>query len=257
MPANLKTIILAAGQGKRLMPHTANTPKCLINVGGHPILHHQLAALEKNNLLDIIIVTGFMAEAIEQYASRNFPEMRFTYIRNPRFAETNTFYSLALASSAVGPQEAVLQLNGDVVFHPSVVAGLIENPDASKLAVQKKKCGEEEIKCILSPDGSIMNLNKTCSPDYSIGEAVGVNFFASKEWAAVSRFLQFNQDRHPDKYFEYALEKSIADDCNFFPHFIETHHAIEIDFPEDLARARGIFPSAGNHDISLVNNPGA
>lgn len=42
MHKNITAIILAAGQGKRLLPHTADIPKCLVEVNGVPILHQHL-----------------------------------------------------------------------------------------------------------------------------------------------------------------------------------------------------------------------
>ena len=222
------------------MPFTAHLSKCLVRVQGLPILRRQLAALEQNGIKNITVVTGFMADEVARYAVSEFPRLHFTFIRNPRFAETNTLYSLALAARVTQNTDAILQLNGDVIFHPRVVAGLIRDPNISKLAVQKKICGSEEIKCILASDGSAANLNKTCDPNRAIGEAIGINFFALKEWDAVSQFLLTHQNLYRKKYFEYSLEKSIAGGYNFFPYFIGSHHAIEIDFPEDLELAQSL-----------------
>ena len=38
-------ILLNAGQGSRLLPLTADRPKCLIEIGGSAIVDHQLDAL--------------------------------------------------------------------------------------------------------------------------------------------------------------------------------------------------------------------
>ncbi len=61
------TIILAAGQGNRLKPLTENTPKCLLKVGGLPILHRQIESLQKHGIKDIIIVVGFMSEMVKNF----------------------------------------------------------------------------------------------------------------------------------------------------------------------------------------------
>ena len=39
---NLKVIILAAGEGKRLRPLTKNIPKCMVNFFGRSLLQRQI-----------------------------------------------------------------------------------------------------------------------------------------------------------------------------------------------------------------------
>ena len=54
----MQGLILAAGASRRLYPLTENTPKCLLDIGGLPILSHQLNALNKYNINEVIIVLG-------------------------------------------------------------------------------------------------------------------------------------------------------------------------------------------------------
>ena len=49
----MKALILAAGMGTRLLNNTKDIPKCLVNVGGEPILSHQIKALIANNIKEI------------------------------------------------------------------------------------------------------------------------------------------------------------------------------------------------------------
>ena len=70
----MKAIILAAGEGRRLQPLTANMPKVMIPVGNRPILHYVVDALADNNIRDITIVVGYHSEKVRQYfgSGRNF-----------------------------------------------------------------------------------------------------------------------------------------------------------------------------------------
>ena len=47
----MKAIILSAGQGRRLMPLTANTPKCCLMLAGKTLLEHQVESLVVGNRL--------------------------------------------------------------------------------------------------------------------------------------------------------------------------------------------------------------
>ncbi len=63
----MKAVILAAGEGVRLLPITATRPKHLIRVGGKAILQHCLEALKLNGITEAVIVTHYMAEAIRSF----------------------------------------------------------------------------------------------------------------------------------------------------------------------------------------------
>jgi bifunctional UDP-N-acetylglucosamine pyrophosphorylase/glucosamine-1-phosphate N-acetyltransferase len=63
----MKAVLLAAGEGLRLLPVTATRPKHLIRVGGKPILQHSLDALKANGVTEAVIVTHYMGDAIRGY----------------------------------------------------------------------------------------------------------------------------------------------------------------------------------------------
>ncbi len=63
----MKAVLLAAGEGIRLLPITATRPKHLIKVGGKPILQFCLEAVRRAGIDEAIIVTHYMGEAIRSY----------------------------------------------------------------------------------------------------------------------------------------------------------------------------------------------
>lgn len=238
MHESITAIILAAGQGKRLLPHTADTPKCLVEVSGVPILHRQLSALRKCGIGKVSLVTGFHAPKVEQYAQAHFPELEFRFIRNEIFHATNTLYSLALAVEHVEPDETVLQLNGDVIFDPAIIGELIAAEKENCAVVQQKRCGEEEIKILLQEDGSIGAMNKKMGSELAYGEAVGINKFSTAFWKNLAAALARHKEKFAREYFEFAIEHVLTNnDEKMFYLPIEEHRAIEIDFPDDLRRA--------------------
>jgi bifunctional UDP-N-acetylglucosamine pyrophosphorylase/glucosamine-1-phosphate N-acetyltransferase len=62
----MDAIILAAGLGTRLRPHTLSTPKPLLPVRGRPILDWALGALPQT-VGRVIVVVHYLAEQIEAY----------------------------------------------------------------------------------------------------------------------------------------------------------------------------------------------
>ena len=81
----MQGLILAAGVARRLYPITEKIPKCLIDIGGKPILSHQLDALGQYNVNEITIVLGYFKEMIVNYIIDNYPDMDFTFITNEHF----------------------------------------------------------------------------------------------------------------------------------------------------------------------------
>ncbi|MCK4539869.1 HAD-IIIA family hydrolase [Candidatus Parcubacteria bacterium] len=62
-----QAVILAGGKGTRLGNLTKKIPKPMIKIGGTPILEHQIRLLEKYNINNITILTGYKSEIIENY----------------------------------------------------------------------------------------------------------------------------------------------------------------------------------------------
>jgi len=63
-PAVRRAVILAAGKGNRLEPLTADVPKCMVEIGGEPLLERALRALASHGIAEAVIVIGYLAEAV-------------------------------------------------------------------------------------------------------------------------------------------------------------------------------------------------
>jgi len=58
----MKAMILAAGRGERLRPHTDITPKPLIQVGKHRLIEYHLLNLARAGIEDIVINISWLAD---------------------------------------------------------------------------------------------------------------------------------------------------------------------------------------------------
>ncbi len=114
----MKAVILAAGQGTRLYPLTAEKPKCLVELCGKPLLEHQLAALGTAGITDVAIVSGYKAELLEKYP--------LTHFYNKAYAITNMVASLMTARALFDGEDDVLVIYGDVVFEQAAIHALLK-----------------------------------------------------------------------------------------------------------------------------------
>ena len=76
----MQCVILAAGKGTRLRPLTETIPKPLVPVAGTPLLDHIVSALP-SSVDELIIVTGYLGEKIEQHCTDEYFGRKVTYVR--------------------------------------------------------------------------------------------------------------------------------------------------------------------------------
>ena len=62
----MKAMILAAGRGERMRPHTDVMPKPLIAVAGQPLIHRHLENLRAAGIADVVINLGWLGEKIRE-----------------------------------------------------------------------------------------------------------------------------------------------------------------------------------------------
>jgi choline kinase len=225
-------VILAAGVGSRLgRPH----PKPLTPLAdGESILGRALRMLTARfSRHSIHLVVGFKKEMIMEAQ----PDVGFIY--NQNYGDTNTSKSLLKALTILGPG-GVLWLNGDVVFDEGVLDDLLPHiaMDRSFICVNTASVGDEEVKYTLDEHGYVQQLSKTIV-DGARGEAVGINYISADDRPVLTRRLQECDDQD---YFERGIELAIEKDGMEVEALDISHHpVIEIDFAEDLARAKETF----------------
>jgi choline kinase len=230
-------VLLAAGEGTRLHPHTADRPKCLVEVGGRPLLDRALAALEAAGFTDVVIVVGYREDVLQQFLAARASRLQVRCVRNPDYASTNNAYSLWTARGAV-PGGFVL-LDGDLLFEPGVLAALLATPGEAALAVERRAdLGDEEMKVLEGPGVSVAAVSKTIDPREAIGESVGIARFSPAAAAALWTRLeaQIVAGRR-NVYYELAFEELIAAGWRFHIGDVTGLACMEIDTPEDLAAA--------------------
>jgi glucose-1-phosphate thymidylyltransferase len=108
----VKVIIPLAGKGTRLRPHTYHTPKPLLKVGGRPVMSYILDDLRGMDVQELIFITGYLGDAIEEYIRAEYPDFNATFVAQ---AEQNgTAGAVKLAEPRV--DQEVLIIFVDTIF---------------------------------------------------------------------------------------------------------------------------------------------
>ena len=121
----MKAFILAAGVSRRLYPHTYNIPKCLLSVGGKPIIHYQLEALKGIGVMDVTVIVGYHREILINHLKESFPSFNYNFVINHHFFETNTAFSIHKGRNFL--DDDLILMNADVIYTKSVLEKLIKS----------------------------------------------------------------------------------------------------------------------------------
>ena len=235
----MKAFILAAGVSRRLYPHTYDIPKCLLEVGGKPIIHYQLDALKNLGVIDITMIVGYHREMLMMNVEKNFPDLNFNFVINHHYFETNTAYSIHIGRDKLDSQ--VLLMNADVIYPKALLEKVFSSSYKTVLAVDIKSCGKEEVKVIDGGQNKIVAIGKDLIEEQCLGEFIGVAKL-SKDFVDIFRrsISDLVDAGGKNDYFEAGIQPLLDKvDTHFID--ISEYPCLEIDFLEDLESARELF----------------
>jgi choline kinase len=237
----VKGVVLAAGPGRRLHPLTEALPKTLLPLSAEcTILDVALANLSSVGLEEIVVVTGFAAERVEERRTdleRRY-RVRLELAYNDRAEEWNNAYSLWLAREAFCG--GALLVNGDTVHPASVEESLLEarGPDVLLAIDDEKQLGEEEMKVLLDEGNSVRRISKEIDPPSAEGEYIGVALIESSAAERLADALQATWRRDPALYYEDGFQELVDGGGQIDVAPIGIVDWVEVDDHDDLARAR-------------------
>jgi choline kinase len=237
-------MVLAAGAGKRLGPETADLPKTLLPVDGdRTILDVALGNLAAAGLEEVVVVTGYACERIEERvpALEDRHGLRVTTVHNPKALEWNNAYSLWCAREHFA--SGVLLANGDTVHPPSVERTLLDARDGHELLIavdDSKPLGEEEMKVHVSEAGMLERINKALDPGSAHGEYIGLTLIEPRAADGLADALEATFERDPQLYYEDGFQEYADRGGRVGIAPIGAVDWVEVDDAVDLARAREV-----------------
>jgi choline kinase len=235
-------LILAAGYGRRLMPHTELIPKTLLPVAGdRTIMDVILGNLHCAGITDVAIVVGHVASAVERRVAEleHGHGVRLTLIHNGRI-DWNNAYSLWLARELFA--EGVLLVNGDTV-HPVEIEHtlLASRTSGVSLAVDPfRGPTDEAMKVQLDGSDRVVRITKDMPAERSHGEYLGAAFIEPSMAQDLTECLAQAWRRDPGSYYEDGLQLLADRTGEVHARRIDPVDWVEVDDLADLSRAREI-----------------
>ena len=230
--SDLKAVIVAAGESRRLRPLADNIPKCFLPVGGRPLVEYSLQALKRCGIEQIAFVVGYLRD---QFPARLGNE--YEYIFNPFYAITNDMASLWFAKEFVRGNDFVY-IHSDLLYHPDILAMTVASQAEIALAVEETVCDEEMMK--VRVDGlDLLESSKDVPLEEAFGEWTGIAKFTSAGWQKyLSVVEQLLAEGAFDVYDTVAMNRLVQKERVIQIVPFQGLPFIEIDYPEDLEKAR-------------------
>ncbi|MBP7685218.1 MAG: phosphocholine cytidylyltransferase family protein [Deltaproteobacteria bacterium] len=241
-----RAIILAAGRGARLSPHTDDRPKCLLQLGAGTLLSRQFDACVAVGIDDIVVITGYefvmMEDEITRWLRESGAAAKVSTVYNPYFATTNNMFSLWVARHRMDVDFVVL--NADNVFSHETLRSIAHHGQHPILVpvAQRDKYDAEDMKVRIE-DGRITAIAKTIPLDQASGESLGIRAFSGVGRRLLMDELEaMGRDSDPaTAWYITAVERIAQRGGPVGVLFLDSNACMDVDFEQDLERARRDF----------------
>ena len=245
----MRAIIIGAGRGSRLMPSTANAPKCFAEVGGSRILDRTLDAFADNGIDDICFIGGYQIDCVREA----YPQ--FTFRHNDDWENNNILASLMYAEDLM--DEPFICTYSDVLFTADVIKNLLPVTDDIAVVVDtawldryvlRTEHPPEDAEKVIVGNGAVTRVHRGINPDAAHGEYIGVAKFSATGAAELRRHYQRCKDAHAGRSFREAavfekaylihLFQDMIEAGVYFAHVDTPGGYMEIDTQQDLDLAQ-------------------
>ena len=227
----MKALILNSGLGHRMGVITKEHPKCMTEISfKNTILSRQLRLLVSFGIEEVVITTGYYDQVLIDYCDKLHLPLKFTFVNNPLYAETNYIYSIYCAKEHLKDDDIVL-MHGDLVFESLVLESVIDCPVSCMAVSSTLPLPEKDFKAVIK-EGRI--------------EKVGIEYFndtmaaqplykiKKDDWLVwLKKIEEYCENDNRKCYAENAFNE-VSDRCKIYPCDVKDMLCAEIDTPEDL-----------------------
>lgn len=237
----MKSIIIAAGSGRRIPEFSKLAPKSLIKINNKSILKRQIDLLRKSKIKEIGIIKGFKSSMI------NYKNIKYFYNRN--YKKNEQLDSLFTAKKWFS--DDLIVLFSDIIYEDSILNKIIKSKHDFTIVVQKnwKKKYKDRFDHPISQadkvfvkDNKIKDIGKKLSYNKTNGEFLGI-FKISKNNCKIilQEYELLKKTKKTVKlqihnFFRHLIKKKI----DIKPTYVDAKY-MEIDTYNDFKIAKEMF----------------
>ena len=201
----MRAIIIGAGRGRRLMPTTADAPKCFAEVRGKRLLDWALQALSGAGIGSIVFIGGYQIDKVRV----GYPG--FTFRHNTDWENNNILASLMYAEDLM--TEPFVCTYSDTLFTADVVKRVLANPADTVLSVDTRWLDRYEHRSDHPPDdaekvtaanGLVTRVHRAIAPSTAHGEFTGIAKFSERGAAQLKEHYHRCKELYAGRPFREA-----------------------------------------------------
>lgn len=203
----MKAVILLAGLGTRLRPHTYSRPKPLVNVAGKPVLGHILDGMANLDLSEIIFIVGYLGEQIQAYVTREYPQLNSRFVIQEEMR--GQAHAIALAKEYV--DQPVLIIFGDTIWETDWTR--LQRVKADGLIYVHQVSDPRRFGVVTLEHGAVTRFVE--KPDTPISNLAVVGVYYFKAWQklmrAIDEVISHNIQTKGEYYLADAMQRMIEE----------------------------------------------
>lgn len=192
---------MAAGMGTRFGNQTKMMPKGFIPYKGKPMVVRSIETLIACGIERIIIGTGYHKEFYEALKTQ-YPQIECCF--SPRFAETNSMYTLWNCRERIGEDDFLL-LESDLVFEKRAIESLLECQTESTMLITPVTKFQDQYYVEMDENKVLTNCSTDSSAVKYSGELVGIHRITNDFYRTMCREYEKVVDEKPKLGYEYEL----------------------------------------------------
>lgn len=194
-------VIMAAGLGSRFGRMTETMPKGFIEVGGKSMVIRSIETLIACGIKRIIIGTGYKKEAYEALQAQ-YPQIECVF--SPRYAETNSMYTLWNCREAIRDDDFIL-LESDIIYSKNAVTELLEDEHPDIMLITPVTKFQDQYYVEYNEQGTLTRCSTNKDEiDYK-GELVGIHKISSTFYYQLCEEYDKIVEDKPKLGYEYQL----------------------------------------------------
>ena len=223
-------VIMAAGLGSRLGKMTETIPKGFIEVGGMSMVGRSIDTLLSCGIKRIIIGTGYKKEAYEALKDK-YSQIECIY--SPRYAETNSMYTLYNCRDTIGNDDFIL-LESDIIYSNNAIMKLLWDEHSDIMLITPVTKFQDQYYVEYDAEGVLTRCSTRKEEIEAKGELVGIHKLSSSFYHAMCAEYTKVVDKKPKLGYEYQL---LWMSQHISPVYVLNAHDVkwyEIDDEDDL-----------------------
>jgi glucose-1-phosphate thymidylyltransferase len=237
----MKVIILLAGHGTRMRPHTWSRPKPLLKVAGNTIVGHLLDQLSEVTTEEVIFVVGYRGDQIADWIRANYPHLNSHFVVQEE--ALGQAHAVWLCRDYLDERDVLVAFGDGIIEadYPRMAASGADGVFLVKEVEDPRRFGV----AVLNDGGDVTTFIEKPPTDEHRLAIVGVYWFQSGRFLlhALNRIIEENRQTLGEYFMVDAFQVMLEEGCHLRTQEVSTW--VDAGTPEAILHTNAQLLAAG------------